>query len=275
MLSATLAALVNQSADDFEVIVADNRSERSPEIADIVGRYPDVRLLALPKNLGFTGGMNAGLGAARGEFVYLTEDDVVSEPDCLSAFTDFFSNNPDAGLASGILLDIRDDTIWSAGGEFSLGGVFCHELYRRGEKADPKGAPFQVAYIPGSMIFARTEFLRSIGGFRREFFMYMDDIELCSRVAKSGRAIWIVSAARARHFPPIPGEYSDFAFHKYKNLFATYLLHAKVRVWPEFFFRYVLLEIPRAMAHRRLLALLRACSWLTIHAPRLLLDRKA
>jgi GT2 family glycosyltransferase len=105
-----------------------------------------------------------------------------------------------------------------------------------------------VTYVAGSSIFARADFLRRVGGFREEFFMYVEDVELCARVARAGRRITVVPDARVYHIEPAEetGRAAHLELQKLKNFFALYLLHAPRRVLPEFFLRYAALGTLRA-----------------------------
>src|SRR5207302_1790720 len=99
--------------------------------------------------------------------------------------------------------------------------------------------------------------------------------ELSLRLRRLGYRLWIVPSARVWHCAPEPGEYPDFSFYKMLNFFATYLLHARKRVWPEFFLRYVILEFPRALRRGNAPALLAACASCVWRLPLLLRDRLA
>src|SRR3972149_7070947 len=67
----------------FEVIVADNAS--TDDSLPLLARdYPEVRVIRLDRNLGFTGACNAGLRAARGDYLILLKNDTEAAPDWLA-----------------------------------------------------------------------------------------------------------------------------------------------------------------------------------------------
>ena len=74
-----------------EVIVVDNGSS-DDSAAFIRERYPQVRVIALEKNLGFGGGSNAGFRAARHDVVVLLNSDMRVEPDFLRPLLDGFTD---------------------------------------------------------------------------------------------------------------------------------------------------------------------------------------
>lgn len=274
-LRRVLETVVAEPGLDFEVIVVDNRSPTSDRIAEIVAAFPTVRLIRNPDNGGFTGGMNVGIAAARGEYVYLTEDDIEIEPGCLSALVAYLESRPDVGLAGPVMLNHGDDTVRCAGGHVELGPIYRLTVLAAGEPsaASRLAAPYEVTYLPGSMLMARRALLRELGGFRDDFFMYIEDVDLCIRVLKRRLAIAVVPEARVRHYDPAPVGAPGLDFHKTKNLSAVYLLHAPLRVLPAFLLRYGLLGGARAIRAGGAGAHVRAWTWALVNAPRLLAER--
>ena len=115
LLVSAIDSVLAQTYPELEVLVIDNRSPASAEVARLVHDKPRAKLIANPENLGFTGAMNQGLALARGQYVHLTEDDIVMEPTCLQHLVDHLEANQDVALVSGIMLN-PDGTIRCAGG---------------------------------------------------------------------------------------------------------------------------------------------------------------
>src|SRR5688500_10970378 len=67
---------------NYEIIMVDNASGQDPT-EHIRQQYPEVRLIRNKKNLGFTGGNNVGIEAARGEFLLIINNDTEVVPDLL------------------------------------------------------------------------------------------------------------------------------------------------------------------------------------------------
>jgi GT2 family glycosyltransferase len=68
-----------------EVVLIDNASPDG--VVSAAGHKLGVRVETLPTNTGFAGGVNAGLGRARGDLVALLNDDAVAEPGWLASAT--------------------------------------------------------------------------------------------------------------------------------------------------------------------------------------------
>lgn len=245
LLREALASLAVQTHPLHELIVVDNRSERSGEVAAVVEEFPAARLLANAKNLGFTGGMNSGLQAATGEYVVLTEDDITLAPGAIRAVVEHLSVHPRVGLVGGLMLNKQSGTIRCAGGRVRLGSRF--ELDVIGESAVDTGQfaePFAVSYLPGAFLAARRSVWERLGGFRERYYLYMEDVDLCVRAAAAGYTLATVPAARVYHAdPPADAEPPPWLRRlKYQNLLRLYLLNAPGRVLPAFLARYALWE---------------------------------
>ena len=78
-LDDCLGSLRRQTFRDFETILVDNvSSDGSPEY--VRSNFPEVRLIALNENRGFTGGNLAGYEFATGNIIVLLNNDTEADP---------------------------------------------------------------------------------------------------------------------------------------------------------------------------------------------------
>lgn len=248
-LDEALASLVQQSYENLEIEVVDNPSPASAEVAQVVARYPNVKLIKMDLNVGYSGGMNRGIEQASGHYLFLTEDDIVLKSDCIERLVAFMSETPSADLISPIIYNKTARTIRCAGGTLALGGIYRRKTYGAGEPDTGQFAePFDVNFLDGATMFARRDFWQRFKGLREEYFMYVDAVELCTRVAKAGRRMMVVPQAKVYHFEPSAEPANrELEFHKLKNFFSLYVLHAPARVLPEFICRYAVVNGLRSL----------------------------
>jgi GT2 family glycosyltransferase len=193
-LPTCLSALRAQTYPHIEVIVADNASEDgSREL--LAGQYPEVRVVALPQNRGFTGACNAGMEAAKGEFVVLLNNDTQVEPGWAAAVVDAFNRHPEAGLvASKMLLFDERDRFHTAGDLYRVDG----RLVNRGVWERDEGQYDQEEYVfsacGGSAAYRRS-MLGEIGRLDDDFFFSCEDMDLAWRAQLAGyRCIYAPNA---------------------------------------------------------------------------------
>lgn len=277
-LQEALTSLLTQSYKNLQVIVVDNPSPSSAQVKSIASKYQNVRVIWNAHNLGYTGGMNRGIEQANGEYVFLTEDDIVLDRDCITRLIDYMVGTPTADLIAPMMYNKTAGTIRCAGGGFELGAVYRFEIYGAGEEdIGQYQEAFDVGYVAGAAMFAHRDFWQLYKGFREEYFMYGEDIELCARVNKRGDRIAILPQAKVYQFEPLEKSVSSYIqFHKIKNFFSIYLLHAPARVLPIFVVRYALLNGIRTLAGKGDMArrtFFRGLWWAVCKSPSLIKER--
>jgi GT2 family glycosyltransferase len=275
-LAESLAALRGQSRAPDELIVVDNASPRAAEIEE-VARAVAARFVQVGRNSGYTGGMNRGISMATGDWLFLTEDDIVAEDRCLELLLADAETHPGAAISGPLMLNRRAGTIRSAGCEVALDSIFRQHVLGENERdIGQYQERVAVDFLPGAALFAPRRLLLDLGGFREEYFMYFEDLELCLRARQRGHDVVLVPQARVAHFePPASPLSSALEYHKIRNLAATYLLHADRKVLSSFALRYGALGALRALgAPRRLGAHLRAWAWVLRNWRSLLAERR-
>jgi GT2 family glycosyltransferase len=220
-LAEALESIIAQEFRELEIIVVDNRSANSEKIAEVVGRFPGVRFFPQPQNLGFAAGMNAGLAVATGNFIHLTEDDIILDKNFYDELLPHAVTHPTCLLA-GVLY--QGNACWFAGATLNIGWRYIQENITSPPAAG--SGPYPVGMLAGAMIFGRREIFHSLRGFRNEFFVYFEDAEFSWRARARGLELCVVSSARAWHKWPGLYRFNTFVeYHKLKNYLAINLLY--------------------------------------------------
>lgn len=184
-LPTCLSSLRRQTYGSFEVIVVDNGSE-DDSLALLAREYPDVRVVALARNLGFAGGVNAGIRQAQGEIIALLNNDTETDPCWVEEMVAAFQRHPEAGMvASKILLFERRDTLHSAGDFYRQDGIPGN----RGvwQQDSPEFNVEEPVFGPcGAAAGYRREMLDDVGLFEERLFAFVEDVDLAWRGQAAG-----------------------------------------------------------------------------------------
>ncbi len=234
-LPVCLDSLRAQTLREFEIIVADNGS--SDGSLELLARdYPEARVLALGRNLGFTGACNAGLRAAAGEFLILLNNDTEADPRWLDEVVAAFGRHPRAGLvASRMLLFDRRNIFHTAGDIFRTDGTPGN----RGVWQEDRGqfAEGPVFSANGGSAAYRRVMLDQIGLLDDDFYYSCEDIDLAWRAQLAGWQAVYAPRAVVYHKLSASGGGVTASFHDGRN--GLYVLAKDVpdcvwrRHWPE------------------------------------------
>ena len=196
-LKNCLDAMARQVYRDFEVILVDNGSEDG-SVEYLQEYYPWVRLIALPENTGFCGGVNAGIRASKSPYVLLLNNDTIAEKYFIKNLAAAMKRHPNACSCQGKMMQLSDKSKMDDGGNYycALGWAF----------ADGKGRP-EVNYTKEKQIFSSCagaaiysrKILDEIGYFDEAHFAYLEDLDVGYRARLYGYENWFCPKARVYH----------------------------------------------------------------------------
>lgn len=197
-LQTCLSALRRQTFRDFETIFVDNGSEDGS--ADFVyANFPEVRMIRLPDNRGFTGANIAAWEQSRGELIALLNNDTEADSLWLQEIHEGNQQFPTAGsFACKMLLFDERDVIDNCGFSLSPAGVTVD--LGRGEKNGPDWAtPRKVFGASGGAAVYRRSMLNDVGFLDDDFFMTYEDVDLGFRSQLHGYACVFLPNAVVYH----------------------------------------------------------------------------
>ena len=201
-LETCLTALRRQTFRDFEAILVDNGSEDGS--AEYVREhFPEVRLIALKENRGFTGGNIAGWelvrnGPADG-LIVLLNNDTEAHPSWLEEFHRASRLYPNAGTFASKMMMFDDRTrIENCG--FAMSEIGFTIDLGRGQVDSPLWAePRPVFGACAGAVAYRRSMLEDIGFLDNDFFMTSEDADLSFRGQLRGYECWMIPGAIVYH----------------------------------------------------------------------------
>jgi GT2 family glycosyltransferase len=184
-LSSCLGSLRNQSIEDFETVLVDNGSTDG-SVAFVHRNFPEVRVLPLRENRGFSVAVNTGIRVSRAEYVALLNNDTEVDPDWLKALVRAADSYPEAGSFASKLVDFNDRRVLDGAGDvLRRSGL----PYRLGHGEPDRGQYDEATFIFGACAGAalyRRSMLNDIGLFDEDFFANCEDGDLSFRAQLAG-----------------------------------------------------------------------------------------
>jgi len=196
---ASLAA--HPPAAESEVIVVDNDS-RDGSAPMVASEFPHVRLLRMPRNLGFAAGANRGAREATGEAVVLLNPDSEVEADPFAPMLAYLREHADAGIVAPRLLN-PDGSLQLSCRSFPAFSVALFNRYSLLTRLFPRNrysrqyllsdwhhdSISEVDWVSGACLTVRRSLFEEIGLLDEGYFMYIEDVDLCQRVHRAGYGV--------------------------------------------------------------------------------------
>ena len=180
----------------YEVICVENAST-DQSAAIIAGQFSIAKLLTQSVNLGFAGGVNAGIDAASGDVFVLLNQDCIVQEGWIDAFVTAFEADPNLGIAG--------CTIWNPDGSLNHAGARITKPAALGEhftdvERAKASAPISVESVTGAVFAITRKAWLQVGRFDEGFYpAYYEESDLCYRAAHEGIGIAYVPQAQAKH----------------------------------------------------------------------------
>lgn len=163
--------------DTFELIIVDNGSTDGTVdyLKKLSSRHPNIKLILNDENNGFSKGMNQGLSVAKGDVLFLMNNDILFPANWLSPALTVI-NRPEAGLVSPVVNRYGD-------------GITARNYVQKAEaisRSCGQGVAYQ-CFVPFCCVGFRREVFERIGYLDEAFTpAYYEDNDYCLRSLYSG-----------------------------------------------------------------------------------------
>ena len=208
---------------NFEIIVVDNGSkDRSAAAAMNLG----AKVIENKENLGFAKANNQGFKISNGRYILFLNSDTRIYDNVLGEMVPWMSLNSEAGVATCALKN-KNGSLQATGGYFpTLPRVFSWMTIQDIPFVDSVIKPFhpyhsksflfrgdsfyktkkELGWVTGAFFMTRKDILEQVGGWDEDFFMYVEEVDLCFRIKKLGYKIWYLPKWSITHYGGASGK---------------------------------------------------------------------
>lgn len=209
-----LESLMKLDFPNLRLLVVDNgSSDGSPEM--IQERFPSVKQILNPNNLGFAGGFNRGLQFALedgAEYLLIVNNDTFVAHDMLDVLIQASLPDTVGVVAPLILYADAPNQIWSAGAGRNRWTLELTENHGRNQHF---AEITEREFLSGCGMLIKRAVFESVGLFDERFFMYYEDSDFALRVRQAGFRMLLVPQARMWHAVSQSSKGSDSPNERY------------------------------------------------------------
>ena len=187
--------------EKMEILVIDNHSddESIAYVRNRARKFPQVKILESPHNLGFGAGYNLGFRHARGRYFLLNNPAKILAPDAVEKMTSELDRDPSIGIIGPKLL-FSDGTIRDSYRSFprpldvvikrtALRQFFTTRMRRYLQWDRNQDQAGTTDWVIGGCLMIRADLCRQLHGFDERFFLFFEDTDLCRRCALAGKSV--------------------------------------------------------------------------------------
>lgn len=204
----------SQSLLNYEIIVVDNDSQDG-SYEYLLSKFPDISVIDSQHNGGFAYGNNVGVRKASGKYLLLLNNDTVIYPGMLDNLYSVSQTNLKIGVVGCRAMDGNDAELpvfhsYESFSRIILQTYIKPILEKMGLQRKVVSSVNRAHYsddeliyadwITGAALFIRKDLYYKVGGLDENYFMYMEDEDLCRRIKQAGYCVSIAPFMGYRHF---------------------------------------------------------------------------
>jgi GT2 family glycosyltransferase len=188
-LRLAINSCLNQSFQDFEIIITDNSDD--DESRCYISQLNDkkIRYFKNESNLGFTRNFNMAITKARGEYIKVLMDDDLMDPAALSTMAKILDDYPTVGVVMSPMNVINQKGEKDYYRAYLIKKVHCLYRYQKFNGLIPRARILldfltkkYPCCVPSALLY-RRECFKTLGGLDLSM-KFATDVEICMRIAK-------------------------------------------------------------------------------------------
>ncbi len=186
---------------NIEVIVVDNASKTDP-VPGWKVKYPTMQFYRSEKNLGFTGGNNLGITYAKGDYLFVINNDTEVTANLIGQLVDTLEKHPQIGVISPKInywdkQDVLQYTGYTDMNYYTARNQCIGQLEK--DKGQYDYLTGKTGYAHGAAMLVKREAMDKAGVLADNFFIYYEELDWCERIKKAGYEVWVDMKALLYH----------------------------------------------------------------------------
>jgi GT2 family glycosyltransferase len=186
---------------NLEIIIVDNGSEEDHGEA-FKNTELHVIYIRSQQNLGFAGGNNLGIKSAKGEYLFLVNNDTVFTPGLLETLSQTMDENPNIGIISPRINYFDNKQIVQYAGFTAMNYFTCrNECIGQFETDHGQFSNIvgETGFVHGAAMMIRRQALKAAGNMAENYFLYYEEMDWCEKIKAAGFDIWVNTNALIYH----------------------------------------------------------------------------
>ena len=196
--SCLLSIHNNLPTTSIEIVLIDDNSTSNNQD---INKFKNITIIKNKENLGFLKSVNKGIEIARGEFIYLLNNDTLVQAGFLDELMFVFDNFKDVGAVGSMLLN-SDGSLQESGAYFLKDG-YPSQIANKPIYAPEINYIHQVDYCSGcSLLFKRNQDSGELNLFDTQFApAYYEDADLCFQIRHNQKKkVYYTPFSKITHF---------------------------------------------------------------------------
>ena len=197
-----LKSIANSYApSEVEVIVVDNGATSNIE-STFQPHFDNLKYIQSKANLGFAGGNNLGIKQAKGDYIFLLNNDTEIPAGCIETMIAEMQANENIGLLSPLLLYFDHKDIVQYAGftplNYLTGRNACIGQFEK-NIGQYDNQTYQTGFCHGAAVMCRKADFAKAGLMDENYFLYYEELDWCEKFKRIGKEIWFTGKTEVYH----------------------------------------------------------------------------
>lgn len=184
---------------ELEVIVVDNGS-KTDQTSLIKEKYPQTKIIRSQANLGFAGGNNLGIRAAKGDYLFLLNNDTILPKGTITQLKEVLEKHNDVAIACPLIYYYDQPKKIQYAGFTAINSITGrNKALHYQDEINPSYKIVETEYAHGAAMMIKKEVVENLGIMPENYFLYYEELDWVHRIKRSGLKVMVDHRSHILH----------------------------------------------------------------------------